>query len=439
MLIRFLLGTCLSAGLAAVADPAPALRLLRDACVGCHKPGKAKGGLILTTREKLLAGGDTGVAIVEGKGADSLLIKTLGPGHDPHMPPKKQLSAADIATLRAWVDGGAGWDAKVFDELPAVAPVKLGAMPASYQPVLALALSADGKHLALARGHELCVHDVSNPDRPVEETLHGHTEAIESVAWSPDGKTLASGGFRSVKIWDAETWREVKALGASLVGNVTSLCFGKDDSTLFAADGQPGVSGFVHRIDFTTGKLLSSWKAHEDVIYGMAITQDGASLGTGSADKLARLWKVSDGALAATFEGHTNHVLAVAFNKDATQLATAGADKEVKVWNTKTREQIVSLGDKKTAFTTLAWSADGSALVAFNNKGAGTVYRDLVSHDGSQRSDAAKERRLESVGVNVCSCAISADGKTVFAGGQAGVVRVLGETGKMAGQLVPLP
>ena len=413
----------------------PAMRILRDECIGCHKPGKAKGGLILNTREKMLKGGDNGASITEGKGADSLLVKVLAKDADPHMPPKKQLLPVAAATFTAWINEGARWDASAFDELPPVNPVALGKMPETYKPVLALSLSPDERLLAVARANDLYIYDVTKPERPLDQHLSGHTETIQSVAWSPDGKWIATGGFRSLKIWDVSTWREIKSLSSSLVGNITALAFAQDNTTLFASDGQPGVSGFIHRVAFQEGKLLGTWKAHEDVIYGLRLSPDGKSLASGAADRLAKLWNVADGKLIAFYEGHTNHILAVAFNKDATQLATASADKEVKVWNVKNREQDVMLGDKKVVYTALAWTPDGAALVTTTDKGGGSIYRELVKHTGDQRSDTAKEKRLESVSQMLYTVAITKDAKTIFAGAHDGNVYVWNDAGKSTGKI----
>lgn len=413
----------------------PALRVLRDECIGCHKPGKAKGGLILNTREKMMKGGDSGPSIVEGKGKDSLLVQVLDEGNDPHMPPKKQLPPAATAALTAWINEGARWDASAFDELPPVKPVALSAMPASYQPVLALALSPDEHLLAVARANILCVYDLTKPAHPLDQHLSGHTESIQSVAWSPDGKWIATGGFRSLKIWDASTWREVKSLSSSLVGSITALAFAPDNSSLFAADGLAGVSGFIHRIAYEEGKITRTWKAHDDVIYGLRLSPDGKSLASGAADRLAKLWNVADGKLSGIYEGHTNHVLAVAFNKDATQLATASADKEIKVWDVKSREQDVMLGDKKVVYTALAWTPDGAALVTTTDKGSGSIYRELVKHTGDQRSDTAKEKKLDSVNQMLYCVAMTKDGKTIFGGAHDGNVYLWNDGGHSAGKI----
>jgi len=412
-----------------------AMRVLRDECIGCHKPGKAKGGLILNTREKMMKGGDSDAVVIVGKADDSLLYQVLEKDGDPHMPPKKQLDGAQIAAVKTWINEGAKWEPQVFDEVPSVKPVALKAMPVSYKPALAITLSPDEKRIAVARANALDIYDLSKPEHPLDQKLTGHTEAVQSVAWSPDGQWIATGGFRSLKIWDTTTWREVKSLSSSLIGNITALAFGNDNTTLFAADGEPGVSGFIHRIAVVEGKLLTSWKAHDDAIYGLRLSADGKSLASGSADKLAKLWNVADGKVIAFYEGHTNHVLGVAFNKDTTQLATASADKEVKVWDIKSREQDVTLGDKKIAFTSLAWSSDGTALATTTDKGGGAIYRNLVKHDGTQRSDTGKESKLESAGQMIYCCAITKDAKTVFGGAHDGTVYLWDEKGKITGKI----
>lgn len=400
----------------AAVDAKPALRVLRDECVGCHKPGKAKGGLLLTTYEKMMKGGDNGAAVVPGKAAESPLYQLVLKDADPHMPPKKDLSASQITALKNWIDAGAVWDATVFDEAPAVKPVKLSAMPASYQPTLALALSPDEKMMAVARANVVFILDLSKPERPVLGKLEGQTEAVSSLAWSPDGKSLATGGFQKVTLWDIATFKQVRQVQETLLGSITALVMDAAGKEIFAADGETCGAGFIRRFEVTSGKLLATWKAHEDNVLSMRLSKKGDRLLSGGADKLAKLWDTTSHKLIATYEGHTNHVVSVALNHDASQIATAGADREVKLWNTVTGEQETTLGDKKTAFAALSWSADGKTLVALNEKGGGSSYTDFVRHTGGERSERAKERKLSALAEAPTQVVITADSKWIYAG-----------------------
>jgi WD40 repeat protein len=435
-LLSILLLSIVPSALAAV-DAKPALRVIRDHCVGCHKPGKAKGGLLLTTYEKMMKGGDNGAPVVPGKAGESLLYKSVLADGDPHMPPKKQLPAADVAALKVWIDGGAAWDAAVFDEPPAPKKVKLAAMPASYRPVLALALAPDEKRIAFARGNAVVVCDLAKPDRPVLGKLEGHTEPVQSVAWSADGKWIISGGWQRIVVWDAATMKEVRALPGSLVGNITALVIDPTSKILFATDGESGGAGFIRKFDLAQDKLIATWKAHEDTVYSLRLSAKGDRLLSGGADKLAKLWDTTTLKLISIFEGHTNHVLSVAFNHDATQIATAGADKEVKVWEVSSGNQEVKLGDKKTVYTAIAWSPDGKSLAAITEKGTGAVYTELQKHSGTERSETGKERKLGSVDDMLTSVVITADAKTVYAGGFNGKVHVWdASSGKATGEIV---
>lgn len=414
-----------SAGAAATqAEDKAAMRVLRDECVSCHKPGKAKGGLLLTTHEKMIAGGDNGTPVVAGKAGESLLYQVLLEEGDPHMPPKKQLGEAQIIAVKGWIDRGAVWDASVFDEEPAAKPVKLGAMPADYQPVLVVALSPDERLLAVGRGSAVVLVDVSQPQRPTVARLEGGAGPVQSLAWSPDGKWLVAGSFQRLEMWDAASHQKVRQFAGPLLGSITALAVDKTGGAVFAADGETGGVGFLRRFDADKGTQTATWKAHEDTIYALRLSPDGARLLSGSADKLAKLWDTATNKLAGTYEGHTNHVLSVAFNQDATQIATAGADREVKLWDVKSKEQDVTLGDKKVAFSALSWTPDGKALAVATEKGTGSVYTAFTKHTGEQRSDTAKERRLEKVDDALTCLAITKDAKMVYAGGFGGKVYV---------------
>lgn len=415
----------------------PALRILRDQCVGCHRPGKAKGGLLLTSEEKLKKGGDRGEVMFPGKADDSLLYQVLLQDGDPHMPPKKQLSAAESAVIKAWIDAGGGWDSSVFDEAPVAKVVKLAPLPKAYQPVLALALSPDEKMLAIARGNSVLLADLTQAARAIVAQQSGQTEPVQSLAWSPDGKWLVTGGYQRILVWDAATMKPVREVKESLLGNVTAVVVDSSGAFIFAADGESGGAGFLRKFDLAQGKLLATWKAHEDTIYGLRLSPRGDRLLSGSADKLAKLWDIATLKLVSVYEGHTNHVLSVAFNKDASQIATTGADREVKVWDVASREQDVSLGDKKIVFSGLYWTPDGKALAVVTDKGGGSVYTELQKHTGEQRSEAAKERKLTKVNDTLTGVVLTGDGKTVYAGGFQGKVFVWDAGGKMVGEIAP--
>jgi WD40 repeat protein len=420
----FLSISCVSA-----ADPAPALRILRDECLGCHKAGKAKGGLLLTTRDKLLTGGDSGKVLLPGKGAESLLYQMLSPGHEMHMPPKKQLSVSEMRAIRDWIDSGAAWDDRVFGELPSVKPITLSPMPSSYRPILALALAADGGRLAVACANQISLHDVTKTGRPVVGVLSGHVEAVQSLVWSADGKMIASGGFRQVRLWDVAEAKEIASISGPMIGNITGLAISPDGKTLFAADGLPGVGGFVHRLDVDKRAITATWRAHEDVIYSLTLSAKGDQLLSGSADKMARIWSAAEGKLLNSFEGHTNHVLAAVFNKDATQIATAGADKEVKVWDVKTRNQEIKLGDKKSVYSALAWTSDGKALIAVTDNGKGSIFTDLKAHRGTESSETGKEKKMAAVSQMLYCLTAAGSGQMFFAGSDDGVVQVWDRNG----------
>ena len=86
--------------------------LLEKSCTKCHGKGKAKGGFSIETREKLLAGGDSGATVVIGKSADSYLVELIS-GIDPDdVMPKKgsRLTTEQVGLVRAWIDQGLPWE-----------------------------------------------------------------------------------------------------------------------------------------------------------------------------------------------------------------------------------------------------------------------------------------------------------------------------------------
>jgi len=418
------------------AVPGQAMQVLKAHCLECHNEDKKKAGLLLTSREAALLGGDGGVVLVPGKPKESVLLDMLLPEADPHMPPEKQLSAEQIRVLRSWVQGGVAWDdaamaAPVVPELP----VNLGDLPDAYQPVLTVALSNNGQRLAVGRGSRITIYDVGADGPTVAGQITGPHDAVQSLAWSADGRWLAAGEYRRIWLWDARTLAVTAELTKDLAGRITALEFTPDSTTLAAADGQPSLNGVVHLWDVATTTLSSSWTAHKDTIFGLKISHDGQWVATAGADKLAKVWELSTGEEVARLEGHTGHVLSVAFNEDNTSLASGGADQEIKIWDIKTKQKKIHLKNG-AGVTAMAWTPDGKSLISVSDKGAPKIYTEFKDHIGTERSAGAKEKSLKTAGEMLYTVA-TVDAKAIYAGGHDGAVYIWGNDDQEPRKLEP--
>jgi WD40 repeat protein len=393
---------------------ARAMTILRENCTTCHNAEKKKGKLLLTSREAALNGGENGAAIVPGDASKSPLANVVAEDADPHMPPKGQLTPAEIATLKAWIAAGAEWDEAALSA-PKVAttrPIELRPLPADYRPVLSLAISPDQKRLAAGRGDRVLIYDITQKERPVVAHVATPNDLVQSLAWSPDGQTLASGGFRRIRIWEAGTGKMARQIDG-LSGRVTALSFTPDGKMLIAGEGDVASTGMIRVWRMPDTEPLASWAAHADSILSVDVSRDGKWLATAGADRLAKVWELATGRELAKLEGHAGPVVAVAFHPEATLLASGGMDKEIKVWDVKTKEQTVALSTNPAGATALAW-VDAKTLLSASEDGVPRF---------SSRDNKDRATRTFPAAPDVLYCtAITADGKTIFAGCHDGQV-----------------
>lgn len=416
-----------------------ALPVLRDECFACHSPDKKKGGLVLTSREAILRGGSEGPAAVPGKPEASKLVSLLVKEADPHMPPKKQLADAQIRSLRDWVKAGLPWsDDALSDEGPLPPPVSLAPLPAAYRPAGAVALSPDGRWLAAAQGGQLALHDLAATNAAPAETVPAHLDVIQSLAWSPDGKRLATAGFRRVSLWQTGPLRRQRDWTNGLIGRVTALAISPDGTRLAVGDGEAGRSGFVRMFAPDSGQRLASWRAHADSVLGLQFSADGQRLVTAGGDRLVRVWDAATRRELATLEGHTAQVLAVAFNTNATQVVSGGADKQLKVWDIATREKLVTLGNGSAPVTAVAWPPGTNAIFATTDAGQLLRYTNLKPHTGEQSSATADERHLATAPEVILGLSAAADGQRLAIARQDGWVQVFDGAGKELKKLPPV-
>jgi WD40 repeat protein len=226
---------------------------------------------------------------------------------------KELISVSDDETIRFW-DVASGEPIRVVRP-----PIGTGNQGRLY----AAALSPDGRTLAVG-GYGLkdavgSIYLISTVTGRIEHVLKGHTSVIQSLAFgiAPGGRLLlASGSYdHTARIWDPAT-RECQ-------------------------------------------RVL---EGHTDSIHGVAFAPDASRLATASYDKTARIWSMADGRCLRALQGHANEVQCVAWSPDGTLLATGGVDRSIKFWSpdgTLSR----NIENRENAITSVVFTADSSELL----------------------------------------------------------------------------
>ena len=335
-------------------------------CAGCHAGNVAMGTLNLDTFAGLQKGGHSGPVIVPGKSGESLLYLRITGAVAPAMPLSgKKLADGEIEIIGKWIDAGAQPPAAgevVAKSAPAIPDIK---PRVAVKPLIgALAYRPDGKLLALGTFKE--VRLVEPEGGKVVATLSGEAEDVRAVAFSPDGRLLAAAGglpARSgeVKIWDVEK----RALLRTIAGHTDCIY-----AVEFAPDGKRIATASYDKLiklwDVDSGKEVRTLKDHIDAVYALAFTPDGKRLVSASADRGVKIWDVETGERLYTLSEPTDGLNTLALDPSGKRVAAGGLDRTIRVWSLEEKggTLLTSLIAHEDAILQLAWSPDGKYLVS---------------------------------------------------------------------------
>jgi WD40 repeat protein len=413
--------------------------IFHNKCNACHSGNQLKGKFDVSTYASLMKGSGKGAVIIAGKSAESPLILYAGRTKKPFMPPKDEepLTPQELALIKLWIDQGAKPPTGMGEKLK----IALHAPPANVVPIHSVAVSSDKVTVAAGRGDQIDLynaktgtHDrtlidpklVDSAGKPVKAA---HLSLVESLVFSPDGKTLASGSFQEVVLWDVATGA-IKLRLTGFADRVVCLDFSSKGNLLACGGGAPSEDGELKIFDWTTGKLVIEIKnAHSDTVYGVSFSPDGKMLASCGADKFVKVFQVPSGKFIKSFEGHTHHVLDVGWKGDGKLLASAGADNAIKVWDFEKGEQTRTMNGHSKQITRLVFVGATPQFVTCS--GDQTVRMWNVDNGGTIRQFGSTNDYLFSVGV-------SPDGSIVAAGGEDGILRIFnGNNGQKLRDLLP--
>lgn len=245
-----------------------------------------------------------------------------------------------------------------------------------------------------------------------------HGGAGYTLAFSPDGKTLVSGGPHGIlRFWDVHNGKEVRQWPVK-EEVVYAVAISQCGTTLAA----PGHEGRICVHDVVSGRILHELQAGTDPIYSLCFSPNDKELASAGCDGIIRIWAPDTGKLLRELHGHTDMILGLSYSSDGNMLASACLDKSVRVWHPATGQELYCLRKEKTAFRCVAFSPDSEMLVAggseTENKWIGPCQGQVLLWFTGFTKEL---HTLRTEGPLVGTVAFSRDGKTIAAGDKNGI------------------
>ncbi len=221
--------------------------------------------------------------------------------------------------------------------------------------ICSIAFSPDGEYIASGGSNTIRLWQTKTGKQI--KIFEGHIGYVNSIAFSPDGRYIASGGDdRTIRLWGGETGKQIRVFKGH-TSKVNSVAFIPDADGKYIASGGDST---VQLWETETGKQIRTFGGHLGYVNSVTFSPDGRYITSGSDDRTIRLWKIESGKQVRVFKGD---VSSVAFSPDGKYIVS-GSWKTVQLWETETGKQIQTFGGHTGYVNSVAFSPDGIYIVS---------------------------------------------------------------------------
>ncbi len=399
--------------------------LLKRSCLACHHAKKAEGGLVLESLASLMKGGESGPGVVPKDHATSLLMSRATGATEPLMPPEdnavgaKPLTSEELGLIKLWIDQGASASSP-----QKMASIAWQSIAPSLQPIYAVATSGDGRFAASGRGNRVTVYDLASGSElglltdPALPTPATDLDIVQSIAFAPDGNQIATGGFRTVKLW-RKVLNKLDAAQTPLV-HAGGLIVSNHDASQFAM--LNGV-GDIEIWAMLENRRISTISGLEAPIADLALASLGEKLLAVDSNGRLIVFHTTDGQELARFETNLN-VTAMASSNDGKKTAILDSDRHVRLFRCEPipdKPQVTITAMEHPSITPIA---DATAILLTRDPSPAVVVGTESGNVVIIASETGEVIRTIATGAPVTAIALTSDAARIVVGGRDGRTRL---------------